>query len=134
MDKDELEIKLKELEAKYKTPSFFDKHIISIFFFIMFIAIYLGGVYMHEQAHGAIYNSYGIPVTYGYTWSYAYTKSQSPCPKDTDCELLQNMNEIYSYNLDKFYILISAGLFLIIILLEFLLNEYKTQHKQNHLV
>ena len=55
--------------------------------------------YIHEEAHVAIYNSYEIeakiePFKY---FPNMMTEAESPCPKDTYCELAHNINEIVTY-------------------------------------
>lgn len=92
---------------------------ISIFFLIIgMLTIFMFG-YMHEQAHIAIYKSYGVKAeaTYFANFPDMTTTAEKPCPTDT-CFLANNINEIVGYPLLVILTTIILGFFLTIFVLE----------------
>ena len=98
------------------------KHLLKLisFWFVLigFLLFFLGGV-MHEKVHVAIFEGYGIDskIEYFRYFPDMATVGEEPCPTE-ECELAHNINEIVSYNLDSFYLLIYVGLTAIIFILE----------------
>ncbi len=90
----------------------------TVFIFIILIGLALL-VYMHEEVHVIIYDTYGIDSEIGIDFPHAYTKpigNYSEC--NDSCELAHNINEAVTYPLLSFYLLISFGFYIVIILQE----------------
>ena len=80
----------------------------STMFGIIIILSFLLLAFMHEQVHVAIFNSYGIDskVEYFKEFPHLVTVAEDKCPSD-GCNLAHNINEIVSYQLDSFFIIIA---------------------------
>lgn len=97
--------------------------------FIMVVTVVIGGfgmIYMHEQVHKQIYKGWGIDSHIEY-FSLdrpfeAVTYADEPCPNDA-CVLANDLNEVVSYNLDFFYVLMGVGLLIVVIFQYFMLKE-----------
>ncbi len=101
---------------------FFITSAITIFYFIGYFSLVLDWTEMHEIVHQTIYASYGIKSKISYELNFPYfigkttpVGSIKNCTEN--CEILHNLNEIVSYNLDSITnILFLIGLIIIILL------------------
>ena len=98
--------------------------LIIILFGLIVILSYTGMIYMHEQVHVEIFDSYGIESEVKmFSWEYfpdAVTVSEpitkEACPDS--CTLAHNMNDAVGYNLEGIFFVVAFGLFLTIGFLE----------------
>lgn len=92
---------------------------LSTIFSIIIVLGLLGLGYMHEQVHVQIYAGYGIDshVEYLSHFPDLVTIAESGCPTE-ECTLAHSINEIVSYPLSIFYIVLTSGILIIIILKE----------------
>jgi len=104
---------------------------------IIFVVIFLSGIFLniisHEQAHQAIFTSYGIDSSIHYRGAYFQvspenmTYASKMC--NETCLMLHSQNEIVGYNTQGLFVLIGAGLLFIILLIE--LGQNDMHEKQN---
>ena len=90
----------------------------NIFLILGILGLIGSGIY-HESAHVQVYASYGIDSEI-YLFKYFpdfRTVAEKPCPNDS-CIFAQNMIDNLGYQLVSFYLLIFAGLYFLIYVLE----------------
>jgi len=93
--------------------------ILPIIFLITIILGFIGFGYMHERVHVEIYRSYGIEshIEYFSHFPDFVTVAEEGCPTES-CELAHNINEAIGYPLMAFYLLISIGMLILIVIKE----------------
>lgn len=96
---------------------------ISLIFLLILIIGYIGLGYMHEQVHVEIYKSYGIEshIDLFSHFPHFATISEESCDVGT-CELAHNINESISYPILIFYFVFGLAMFIIILLIESLVD------------
>lgn len=102
------------------------KYFIEIFFLITIVIGFFVMVYMHEQVHIIIFDSYGIDSHVEY---FSHFPDFVTIPDNTSngtctesCILAHNINKAITYPLFGFYILIAIGLLVIILELDSMYN------------
>jgi len=89
----------------------------STIFAIIGILCLIGFGFYHEQVHVAINSWYGIESKIKIDFPDLVTQSERKCEEES-CRLAHHINEVVSYNLLPFFILVFIGLCIIIVLLE----------------
>lgn len=113
---------------KMKSGTFF-----VLFFTVIIIVVNALMIIEHEQAHQAIFRSYGIESEIDYfvfeggflDWAATTTGDDPDGKCNETCQTMHNYNEIVSYNLQGIYTLLSVGLLVIIILLAGITNTLR---------
>ena len=106
------------------------KYFFSITFIVIGILGFLFLSYMHEQVHVAIFNSYSIEskVEYFKYFPDFVTIPNKSC-SENECILANNLNEIITYPLMSFYMLLFLGFLALIILIEkYIYEKNKIKH------
>lgn len=95
----------------------------SIMFAILGMLFLMVTFYFHEQAHVQIYKYDGIEsrVEWFSHFPHAVTIAEERC-KTESCRIGHNVNEVISYTLMPFYIMVFLGLLTIIKLMEYNTN------------
>ena len=93
--------------------------LVPLFFSCILILGLIGFGYMHEKVHIEIYKSYGIEshIEYFSHFPDFVTVAEEGCPTES-CELAHNINEAIGYPLMAFYLLISIGMLILIVIKE----------------
>ena len=114
------------------TYNFIRENILSIIFFGFLVGCMVLMVFSHEVVHQTIYKSYGIESHIGiyqyddnwYSWTaMTVTEPYIEGMCNDSCELAHNINEAISYVLIPAVCLIGFGLFIIIVILEVLMQN-----------
>jgi len=111
---------------KIKLPMF------SIAFGIIMILGLIGIGIMHEQVHVQIYSGYGVESRVEYFSHFPdFVTISDGCPKEyfDSCRLAHNINEAITYPIQIIYVVISLGLFILI-----LLSELKLELEQQDII
>ncbi len=88
-----------------------------VIFGILGLVFFLWGGYMHEEVHKQIYKSYGIESKIGIDFPDLIITPEKNCEQNT-CELAHDINEIVTYNLEMFYLMIFSGIMIGIMSME----------------
>lgn len=84
-----------------------------LFLILVCISFFIVGTYYHEEAHVAIYKSYGVDSTVEWKWWGAQTVAYPGDKCNDSCLMQHNLNEIITYNLNCVAMLIWGIAFVI---------------------
>lgn len=109
---------------------------LTLVFLLALILGLMANGYMHEEVHRAIFSDYGV---HSEVYYLKYFPRMVTVPNVTEaieycnesCNIQHEENEIVGYNIEGIYYIIGIGLFFIILLLEYRLDNKIDEIRRN---